>query len=500
MIKLGAKNQIVLGAIMSYVSIGLNIITGLVFTPWMIRSIGKENYGLFTLALSVISLFVFDFGLSSAVTRFLSNYLAEGKKEKVAQFLGLVLRMYIVIDLILFIILCSVYFFIPYIYKELTLDEIEKFKIIYIMAASFSILSLPFIPVNGVLTANEKFVQNKLCDIIHKILVVLTMSIVLLNNGGLYTLVMVNIWSGVIAYGAKLWCIFKYTDSRINFSYFNRSEIKELLNFSGWITIISLSKRLIFTIAPTILAFFCGSASIAVFGIANAIEGYVFYFADALGGLFLPRVSRVYMKEQGHVLPLMIKVGRIQFFIVSAIVLGFIVLGKDFLKLWLGNQFSDAYFCIILLILPCLFQLPQEVGSHAIIVQNKVKEQAIVYTIMGVLNIFLGIVLTSFFDVFGMCLSICISYLVRTIGLDIIMYKKMQIDIFSFFKSTFVKQSVPIGISMIVSIYIITFLDSAGWPIFIVKALIFCFIFSIFSYFTLNGEEKLLIKKIISKI
>ena len=139
--KLDSKKQIALGAIMSYISIGINIVTGLVFTPWMIHSIGKENYGLFTLALSVISLFVFDFGLSSAITRFLSIYIADGKKEKIEQCLGLVLRIYLVIDIFLFLVLCSVSFFIPYIYKELTLEEIEKFMVIYIMAASFSIFS-----------------------------------------------------------------------------------------------------------------------------------------------------------------------------------------------------------------------------------------------------------------------------------------------------------------------------------------------------------------------
>lgn len=108
--KLDSKKQIALGAIMSYISIGINIVTGLVFTPWMIHSIGKENYGLFTLALSVISLFVFDFGLSSAITRFLSIYIADGKKEKIEQCLGLVLRIYLVIDIFLFLVLCSVYF------------------------------------------------------------------------------------------------------------------------------------------------------------------------------------------------------------------------------------------------------------------------------------------------------------------------------------------------------------------------------------------------------
>ena len=63
-----SSSQIKTGAILSYISIGINVLSGLIYTPWMIHSIGKEDYGLFTLALSVISLLVFDFGLSSVIT------------------------------------------------------------------------------------------------------------------------------------------------------------------------------------------------------------------------------------------------------------------------------------------------------------------------------------------------------------------------------------------------------------------------------------------------
>lgn len=216
----------------------------------------------------------------------------------------------------------------------------------------------------------------------------------------------------------------------------------------------------------------------------------MFYFADALSGLFLPRVSRVYIKEHGNVLPLMIKVGRIQFYIVSAIVFGFVVLGQDFLNLWLGEQFADSYICIILLILPCVFQLPQEVGSHAIIVQNKVKEQAKVFIIMGLLNIVLGVILTSLFDVLGMCLSIFISSFVRTIGLDIIMYRSLKIDVFKFFKSTFIKQIAPLLLAMVISIYINTIFECSGWLLFAVESLLYCILFSVCSFVVMNEDEK----------
>ena len=99
----------------------------------MIRVIGKDDYGLYTLSLSIISLFVFDFGLSAAVQRFVAKYLAENKPEKVKDCLGLVYKLYLYIDVILLVLLTVVYFFIPFIYKELTLVEIEKFKVIYII-------------------------------------------------------------------------------------------------------------------------------------------------------------------------------------------------------------------------------------------------------------------------------------------------------------------------------------------------------------------------------
>ena len=173
-------NQLKAGATISYLSLGINIITGLLYTPWMINSIGRTNFGLYTLAMSVISLFVFDFGLSAAVTRFIAKYLAMDRQDLANKCLGLVYKLYIYIDIVLFLALVIVYFFIPQIYEELTPDEIERFKVVYSIAAVYSVLSFPFIPVNGILTAHEKIVQLKLADIFQKLFIVGTMTACLL--------------------------------------------------------------------------------------------------------------------------------------------------------------------------------------------------------------------------------------------------------------------------------------------------------------------------------
>ena len=91
-------NQVKYGALLSYFGIAAYILIGLLYTPWMINVIGKDDYGLYTLAYSIISLFVFDFGLSAAVQRFVAKYLAEGTQERVNACLSVVYRLYLLLN------------------------------------------------------------------------------------------------------------------------------------------------------------------------------------------------------------------------------------------------------------------------------------------------------------------------------------------------------------------------------------------------------------------
>lgn len=490
--ELMAVNQLKAGAFLSYFGLAINIIVGLLYTPWMINSIGKADYGLYTLALSVISLFVFDFGIGQAVTRFVAKYLAEGSQEKVNNCLGLVYKLYFYIDVVIFIILTSLYFFIPQIYKELTIEEIEKFKIIYIAVAFFSVMSFPFIPVNGVLTANEKFIQLKLCDLAHKLFIVFSMTFCLLLGYELYALVGINIIAGLLTIVLKLFFIKRDTKTSINFSYKNKVEFREILGFSGWVTIKSLSERMIFTLSPTILGMVAGSVEIALFGICNVIEGYVYSFAGALNGLFLPRVSQFVADGKEDIMPLMIRVGRLLFFITGLIIIGFITVGQDFIAIWLGEGYEITYYATVLIILPSLFYVPQEIGCTAIAVHNKVKYQAIVYVIMGLSNVVLGYFLAKTYGCLGICTAIFIAYNIRNIGLEVVFKKQLCLHLRVFFKEVFFKMGIPLVIAGVFG-YGCHFIPLSGWFGFLIKGILVVLIYGLIMWqFALSKDEKAL--------
>ena len=77
-----SNKQIKYGAIISYVSIIINIVLSLIYLPWLVSSIGKSQYALYSLAGTFINMFLVDFGLSQATSRFLSKYRADKDKEK----------------------------------------------------------------------------------------------------------------------------------------------------------------------------------------------------------------------------------------------------------------------------------------------------------------------------------------------------------------------------------------------------------------------------------
>ena len=128
--------QVRLGALISYMALGINIVTGLLYTPWMVHKIGQSNYGLYTLATSLIAIFMLDFGLGSAVSRFVSKYRAEGNQGAINKIVSVIYKLYFAIDGVILVVLVGLYFFLDIIYVKLTPEELEIFKVLYLMVAA----------------------------------------------------------------------------------------------------------------------------------------------------------------------------------------------------------------------------------------------------------------------------------------------------------------------------------------------------------------------------
>lgn len=485
---------------LSYLSIGVNILAGLIYTPWMISQIGKSQYGLFTLANSLITLFLVDFGLSAATARFLSKYNSEGNQKKVNDFLGSVYKLYLLISAIIFIVLIVVYLFLDRIYVKLTPEEMSQFRVVYVIAGLYAIISFPFITLNGIMTAYEKFIQLKAADLIYRVLNIGLMVFALWRGYGLYALVTVNAISGFIIIIYKYIVIKATTPVKACFKGNSKDVYKSIFSFSLWSTVTTLAQRLIFNITPTILGIVSGSADIAVFGIVTTIEGYAYTFTTAINGMFMPEISRIYTRSgaDADLMPLMLKVGKFQFALNSLVVGGFLVLGQSFIDLWMGKDYMSAYAGILLTIIPGMFFNSLQIANTAMIVRNKVKLQAYVAVATGIINVVCSFILSSLFNVIGACISIFIAYSFRTILYHIICKKVMNMDIKLFIKECYLKMLMPFVIMIFSGLSLNLLMSAGGWTILCIKGICVSIIY--FLSLWLLSFSKQEIKTLLSRI
>ena len=99
------SRQYKVGAILSYLSIFIGNIVGIIYTPIMLRMLGQEEYGLYALVGSMIAtLSLVDLGFGNACIRYISKYRALGDKEKEYNVNGLFLLINTVIGILALII------------------------------------------------------------------------------------------------------------------------------------------------------------------------------------------------------------------------------------------------------------------------------------------------------------------------------------------------------------------------------------------------------------
>jgi O-antigen/teichoic acid export membrane protein len=502
-----SSKQIKLGAILSYFIIFFNIVIGLIYTPWMVHKIGKADYGLYALVVSFLTYFVADYGMYQAINKLVSQYRVEGKNDKIENLLGVATKIYLILDFCICLILIFVYFNIDKIFTGLTTDELIKFENAFLLAAILSVLSFPFSFIRGVFMSFEFFVQTKFFELAKKVLVISFTILLLFFNYGLYAL--------IIAYGlipllisiAETMYLYK-KGIRINLRIWDKTIVKCIFGISIWLFLIVLADLFLNNVSPSLLGIFSGTSEIAVFAIGNVIFGYVYTFSNALNGLFLPKVSKLYATNQNkEIHRLSIKVGRIQFIIIGYIILGIFLVGKEFIELWMGNDFQKSYYVAILLVLPNLIIYSQQIESTYLFASNKIKYRSYMLLISALSSIIISIYLCPIYGAVGAAIAICVSNTAfMLIGMNIIYYKKLGFDTKLYIKECALK-FIPLYIAILVIYYIANycfshlFSDNISWNLLIIKGFLYSLLFFSFVYvFIMNKYEKAQLYAIIMNI
>lgn len=501
-------NQLKAGVVLNYVVIFLNTVVGLLYTPYMLRMMGQSEYGLYSLVASVIAyLTVLDLGFGNAIVRYTAKFRAEKKTEEQYEMFGMFFLLYLVIGIIAFGIGLGLYFNVDTLFgNTMTAVELGRARIMMLLLVANLAFTFPMSIWGSIIQAYEDFVFQKSLNIIRIILNTAVMICLLHFGYKAVAMVVVQTIFNVLT----LVLNFIYCRRKLNihiyfrFRHFHWGFLKEVALYSFWIFLNAIIDRVYWSTGQFVLGAMVGTAAVAVFAIAIQLEGMYMQFSTAISSVFLPKVTAMVAtnRSRKEISDLFIRTGRIQYIVLAYILSGFIIFGRQFIELWAGAGYSDAYMISLLFFIPLTVPLIQNLGITILQARNEMKFRSVLYIIIAIVSLAMQIVLTSHFGGIGCAMGVSGALVVGQILIMNVYYRRRQdLDIMTFWKEISKMSIIPIALIISSMLVIRHFFALDSWGKLILGIAAFSLVYiPLFFRFSMTDDERNLFISMFHKI
>lgn len=495
-------NQRKLGTILSYAQIILSNTISLIYTPYMLRMMGQSEYGIYGTASSFISyLSVLSMGIGGAYIRFNAKCRANDDKEGEYRLNGMFLTIFSCLSLLvligggIFIAVAGVL-----VKNTFSMDELYKLRVVMLLLTLNMVLTFICNVVMMALQAYEQFVIIRCVLILMGIITPIINIIALKLGGRAISITFISLILSIVSYGIFFIYARRKIHLRFVFHGFRKDILKEIFVFSSFLFINSITDQITFSTDNIVLSAVKGTTVTAIYSVGAQFKNYFMNFSSSISNVFAPQINMIVAKKQDktYLDEIFQKVGRIQFYIVSLILIGYLFIGQEFIRLWAGDDYSESFEIGLLLMgsvfVPCF----QNIGLEIQKAMNMHKARSVVYFFIAVFNVGLTIPLSIRLGGIGAAAATTVSMFLGTvIFMNWYYWKRIGLNIREFW----------IAISSILPGYILPVLFGIlvkfFWPIntlmgIFIWIIAFCTVFGISVWlFSMNQYEKELLKGMI---
>lgn len=490
-------NQLKVGAALNYVSICLNMVVGLLYTPYMLRMLGQSEYGLYSLAASIIAyLTVLDLGFGNAIIRYTAKFRAEGKQREQEEMFGMFFILYIGIGIIAMIAGSVLSLNVENMFsRAMTESEVHRTRIMLWLMTFNLAFTFPMSIWGSIMSAYERFVFQRIVSIIRSVLNPVVMVLLLVVGYKAIAMVVVTTIFNVATLLVNWWyCKYRLT-IKVRFAKFKWAFLKEVSIYSFWIFLNAIMDRIYWSTGQFVLGIYKGAVAIAVYAVAIQLESMYMMFSTAISSVFLPKVTSMVTKGSSdeEISDLFIRTGRIQYIVMAYILSAFVVFGKQFIILWAGDDYADAYYLTLMFFVPLTVPLIQNLGILILQARNQMKFRSMLYIVIALCSLGLSIYLAQIYGGYGCAFATGMALLIgQGLIMNIYYQKKQRINIKGFWWEI-LKMSIVPAVFIVVGLYALNHFEPSNMTVLdFVKYLILYTVLYIplFLIFSINKEEK----------
>lgn len=320
------------------------LILAFISTPFLIKGLGVEQYGLLTIAWIFMGYFGFlDFGISRALT----NLVAKNRDEKLLPYAwSCIWTSFFLLLFISFAVCIAIHLnmdaIVHHVAKDSNLNQIIE-KCFFLINASIPIVICNGLQ-KGALEGFERF------DLINKIRVPMSLwsysaPVVLLPFTNSVVDVVIFLIIGRLITSIFYFMVLKklYVAS----PKYSKTALAALINTGGWIGFSSIMSPLMIYIDRFVIASKVSLSSVAYYTTPMDAITKLLQPVDAISGVFFPALSRAALSDKDKFNKLYVQSFELLSILLFSGCALLILFGRYMLSIWLGDDFANHSYLIL---------------------------------------------------------------------------------------------------------------------------------------------------------
>jgi O-antigen/teichoic acid export membrane protein len=382
-------------------------------TPFLVHTLGKEEYGIWALVFSIIAYMnFFDVGMKQSLARYLSKHYATKDYDGLNAVINSSNLIYTITgSLVIIGTLVVAHFFLDSFSVAPELLPVMRTALIII---GFNQAVHFFFMTGTAIGPFHRYDISNAVEITFSIISALIVVYYLKKGHGLITLAIITITVNIVqSVVRRIVQQYLVPQIRWRFKYIDRKYVRELLGYGFVGFLIVISWMVIFNIDNVVVGIFLSTTAVTFYSIAGQMITYLRTIINAIGIPLVPAISHLdATSDTREIAGLYSKISKYLYYFSGCICVGLMFFAGKFIYLWMGPEFTDTVEILMILTIPVCVYLPQVMANSVLLGIGRHLPLFYVLAAEAVSNAALSLILVRPLGIHGVALGTAIPQLI----------------------------------------------------------------------------------------
>ncbi|MFH1841916.1 MAG: oligosaccharide flippase family protein [bacterium] len=368
--------RVSVNAVSNFVAVAADMLIAMLLLSFILRMMSAELYGIWAI---VGGLFAYstllELGINSAVNYYIPGLIQREDHDGVNRIVSTAVFFYLIGGGLVLLATVVLVFQFP-VWFRIEPEHADISRVVIALVGVFFAISIPMHVFSGVMSGLQRYVPmtmtRLICRVGRAVLIILTLSL----GYGLVGLAVAHVVTRLTeAIAMPLWARRYLPQLRVRFSLTCLSTFRQMVSYSIYTLLWSMSTTLQMHAAMIIIGLFLNTAAATTYQIPVMMMGAMYGMVQAFSAVTKPAASALQAEQDNERIEILVLRGaRYVVAVMIPLVATLAVFARPIITIWVGQQYEHAAQILWLLVLPQVAALGQTVVPYVLIGLGKHKQ------------------------------------------------------------------------------------------------------------------------------